>query len=359
MQASFKSNFLFAATTAVLTGLALFLIWEDRTGENQDRAIGEMLAETVARASIDGLIAQDAFEAGVVANRLTGVPRVAGVAIYTLENDLLAASGTLEGGIQFTQSVVLDETVLGFARISLKPPNPAPDWTRVGLSALALLAIPLVAAFWSYRLRVSKARPRTKPPVEPLRVLEATTHHILVGNMHNQFSLSRGERHRIAAQALAIAERVDRIYLSRSEHLPGTGLLMAFAVGTGADHAFQAVCAGFLMAKCLAAAAAPGEYRFGIHTLELDAGESLADHRDSVEDTALLAAVGRPGAIVASESFFAGLALPDRLDAQSFSHPMLKDLAASGDQCHQIAGLDQTHQALIESQAARLIADIE
>ena len=356
MQASFTSNFLFAAVTALLTGIALFAIWEGDSGDNSEQAMGGMLAETAARASIDGLIEQDALEVGVVANRLAGVPGVAGVAIYTRENEILAISGTLEGGTQFTHPVVLDDMLLGFTRVSLTPTATEPAWMQVGLSALALLAIPLIAAFWWYRLR----KPRTPAPAqrgtETRRVFEATTHHLLIGNLHNQFGLSRAQRGQVAARALAVAQQVDEIYNSGSEHLPGTGLLLAFPAGAEDDRAFEAVCAGFLMAKCLQESAAPGDYRFGIHTLSLDPGESLADHRASVEETALLAAVGRSGAIVASESFFDALADPGRVDAEIFSHPMLKDLGASGDQCHLITGLGQVHGKVIDAQARQLFA---
>lgn len=356
MQASFISNFLFAAVTALLTGIALFAIWDGDSSDSSEQAIGEMLAETAARASIDGLIEQDAFEVGVVANRLAGVPRVAGVAIYTLENELLAISGTLSDGTQHTHPVVLDDMLLGFARVSLAQPGTAPDWTRVGLSALALLAVPLISAFWSYRMRNRRTPAPARPGTDTRRVFEATTHHLLVGNLHNQFGLNRAEREQVAARALAVARQVDEIYNSGSEHLPGTGLLLAFPSGAEDDRAFEAVCAGFLLAKCLRESAAPGDYRFGLHTLQLDPGESLADHRATVEDTALLAAVGRSGAIIASESFFDALTDPGRLDAELFSHPMLKDLGTSGDQCHLITGLGEAHEMVVVSQAGRLFA---
>ncbi len=356
MRARFKSDLRFAAATALLSGLALFLVWEGGTDEQQERATGEMLVETAARASVDGLIARNPIEVGVVANRLAGVPRVTGVAIFTIDNEPLAVSGSLEGGTQFTHPIVLDDMVLGFARIGLAPPSTASVWIRAGLSLAALLTVALVAAFWRHRMRTvaprSHSQAKTGAPTAP----QAATQHLLVGNLQNQFALSRAERDRIANRALALAERVDAIYLGKSEHLPGTGLLMALPATTGDNRAREAVCAAFLLAQYLARDVPPGDYRFGLHTLELRAGQSSPDYRVVVEDTALISAMARPGTIMASEPFFAELKEPDGLGTESFHHPMLRDLTTAGGGCHLITHLDPDHQALIDCQVSRLSA---
>ena len=357
MQGSFRFDFLVAATTAILSAAALFLIWEGRAGEEQERATGEMLAGLAARASTDGLIDEDRIELGVVANRLTGVPRVAGVAIFTVEDELLALSGTLEHGTPFVEPIVLDDTLLGYARISLVAPPAAPDPIRLGWTVLALVAIALLVAWWSARLRGGSHQPSQQTSIDPDSATEAVTRFLLVGNLHNQLSMSGSERRRSDERALAVARQVGEIYGCRSTHLPGTGLLMTFAAREDNDSAFEAVCAAFLIAERLAGDAATGRYRFGLHVVELQAGESPSDHPAALEDAALLAAMGKSGAIVASESFFARLAEPGRLEARAFSHPMLEQLHATSEQSCLITGLVGDHRALLEQQASHLAGD--
>lgn len=357
MRPSFRLDFLIAAATALLAAAALVLIWGGQSSAQQDRATGEMLADLAARAGIDGLIARDRFELGVVANRLTRVPRVAGVAIFTVENELLALSGSLENGTPFIQPIVLDDTLIGFARISLVPPPLAPEPMRLASSALALLAIAVLVAWWSARLRGEAPRRATDTSIAPDSATQATTRFLLVGNLRNQLSLSGSEQRRTTERALSVARRVGEIYGGRSTHPPGTGLLMTFASQADTDSAFEAVCAAFLVAERLAGDAATGNYRFGLHVVELQAGESPSDHCAALEDAALLAALGKSGAIVASESFFAHLADPGRLEAEKFSHPMLEQLHAADAQGFLITGIEQDRRALLDRQASRLAGD--
>ena len=355
-RSGFRSDLLVAATTALLSAAALFLIWEDRAGEEQDRATGELLADLAARASIDGLIDQDRIELGVVANRLTGVPRVSGVAMFTVENQLLALSGSLENGKPFIQPIVLDDMVLGYARIGLASPSRAPDTTRLASSVLALLMAALLVAWWSHRMRGGRRRPFANTAAGTDSATEAVHQYLLVANLHNQFSLSRSERDRAAGQALAAARRVGEIYQCRSRYLPGTGLLMTFPAQAGHPTAFEAVCAAFLVAEILARDASSGAFRFGLHALEQRAGESAAVYPDALEDTALLAALGKSGAIVASEAFMGDLAEPERIKAEAFSHPMLEQLHNPKRSCHLITDLGEDHRTLIDRQASHLAA---
>ena len=147
---------------------------------------------------------------------------------------------------------------------------------------------------------------------------------------------------------------MGEIYLASSEHLPGTGLVMTFSSIGGRDGAFQAVCPAFLLADCPAKGAAPGKFRFALHKPEPQPGESPAGYAAAMEDAALLAAVARPGTIVASDAFFADLAEPERLIAEGFTHPMLDELNTSGGPCHLITSLDEDQRMLIERQARRL-----
>ena len=357
MPANFRPSLLMAATTALLSALALALIWGGQNSEQQDRATGDLLADLAARASIDGLIAQDRIELGVVANRLTRVPRVAGVAIFTVENELMALSGNVEEGSPFIQPIVLDDTLIGFASIGLVPPASAPDLPRLAWSALALFCIALLVAWWFARPGGDSPRSSPETAAYPDSATEATSRFLLIGSLHNQLSLSAAERTRTENRALAVARQVGEIYGCRSVHLPGRGLLLIFPVREDHDSAFEAVCAAFLVADRLADDAANGNYRFGMHVVALQPGETPSDHPTALEDAALLAAMSKPGAIVASESFFAHLAEPGRLVAETLSHPMLEQLHDPGRRGHLIAGLDEEHRALLDRQINRLATD--
>ena len=355
MRTSFRLNLLIAATTALLSAAALFLIWEGRADRQQDWETGEMLAELAARASVDGLIAEDRIELGVVANRLAGVPGVAGVAIITVEDELLALSGTLEAGTPFVHPIVLDDTLLGLARISLEPRTAALDWIQVATSVVALLAVALLVAWWSTRIGGHAAQPAEDAATEPDPPPQAATRYLLIGNLHNQLTLTGSERKRVVERALAIARRVGEIYGSRSSYLPGKGLLTTFSAQGGNDPAFKVVCAAFLTAECLAGELSTSHYRFGLHAIELQAGKRLSDHPEALEDAVLLAAMGKSGAIVASESFFTRLHDPDLLEAESLSHPMLEQLHGSPKRGYLITGLESSRRALLDRQASHLV----
>ena len=357
MQPSFRFFLLIAATTALLSATAMFLIWEGRAGVEHDRATGELLADLAARASTDGLIDKNRIELGVVANRLTRVPRVAGVAIFTVEDELLALSGTLEEGTPFIEPVVLDDSLLGFARISLVPPAPVPDVAGLAASGLALLAIALLVAWWSARLRGEAPGPSPDTSTRLDAATEASTALLLVGNLLNQLSLTGSQRRRTAEQALAVARQVGEIFGCRCTHLPGTGLLMTVVAREDDDSAFEAVCAAFLVARLLAGDAATDNYRFGLHVVELQPGESPSDHPAALEDAALLAAMGKSGTIVASEPFFAHIAEPGRLEAETFSHLMLEQLQGTDEQGRLITGLVGEHRALLAQQVSQLAGD--
>ena len=357
MKASIGFEFLIAAATALLAATAMFLIWEGQATKEQDRATGEMLADLAARASIDGLIDRDRIELGVVANRLTRVPRVAGVAIFTVENEQLALSGTLEPGTPFVRPIVLDDTLIGFARISLVPPVRSPDRMRLAASALALVTIALLVAWWSARMRGGAPRPPAATAIDPDSETEAVTQFLLVGNLHDQFSLSGSQRRQTTERALAVARRIGEIYPCRSAPLPGTGLLVTFPARDDNHSAFKAVFAAFLLAERLAVDSISGNFRFGLHVAELQAGETLSDRPTALEDATLLAAMSTPGAIVSSESFFAHLNDVDRLEAEPFSHPMLEQLHAADQRCRLITGLEGHSRALLDLQASRLASD--
>ena len=361
MRAGFRFDFLIAAATALLTAAAMFLIWEGNATEEQNQATGDMLADLAARASIDGLIDRNRIELGVVANRLTRVPQVAGVAIFTVENEPLALSGSLEHGTPFIRPIVLDDTLIGFARISLVPPATAPEPLRVAASALTLLTIALLVAWWSARMRGGATRQAPGSGTDTDTEMDATTSFLLVGNLHSQFSLSGSQRRQTAERALAFARRVGQIYPSRTEQVPGTGLLMTFPALENNDSAFEAAFAALALAKCLAGDPAVDEFRFGLHVAEVQAGESPSDRPSdrhaALDDASLLAAAGKPGGIVASEPFFAHLGEAGRLEAEPFSHPMLEQLHAADKRCRLITGVESGRRPLLERQASRLADD--
>ncbi len=355
-----KYELVVALAATLLTAVALAALWRDDSGWQTRQAIlGESLAATLAQSSIDALLEQDRLHLGVLANRVTDIEMVSGAAIYTVDDAMLALSGKLIDGDHFSHPIILDDTVIGFARVTLHPSmgSPQPDWGRRFASLLLLVVIPfMVAAFAHSRRSVRKAIVGVTVDAIQTETRKPSVHYLLVANLHNQLSIAPADRQQVMNASLGLAQQVGEIYQAHSRLVPGTGLLMDFQPADGDDRPFQVICAAFLLANCLAETLAQGEYRFGLHSLELHDDEDPTDHVAVLEDTTLLAALGKPNTLVASESFFADIPRPEKVTAELLQHTMLEDLSTTGRQCCLITGLGQTHRALIANQTRRLIA---
>jgi uncharacterized membrane protein affecting hemolysin expression len=354
-----KSELIIALTATLLTAVVLAALWRvDPSEQAHTTTLGEGLAATLAQSSIDALLEQDSLHLGVLANRLTDIDIVSGAAIYSIDDEVVALSGKLVGD-QFSHPILMDDTVIGFARVTLDDSRAGlqPDWGRRAASLLLLLVIPFMIAAITH-IRRSRRRGVVDVDIGAAETRQASEHYILVANLHNQLSMSPAERQQVMQQSLDLAQRVGDIYQAQCLLVPGKGLLMDFGPADGDDRPFQVVCAAFVLANCLAESLAQGDYRMGLHGVELFEDEDAVDHIAVLEDTTLLAALGKPHTVVASESFFADIERPERITAELLQHAMLDELTTTGRQCCLITSLGETHRALIGNQAERLVASL-
>ncbi len=362
-----KSELLVAVAATLLTAITLAALWrDDSSWQARETNVGEGLAATLAQSSIDALLQQDRLYLGVLANRLTEIEMVGGAAIYTVDDEMLAMSGKLVDGDQFSHPIILDDTVIGFARITLdpRPSGPQADWRRRLASLLLLGIIPFMVAAFAHSRRAPKPDPSEafeNAATEPRQAERACerVHYLLLANLHNQLSIAPPARQQVMNQSLGLARQVGEIYQADCRLVPGKGLLMDFYPVDGDDRPFQVVCAAFLLANCLAAVLPQGEYRFGLHSVALYDDEDPADHVAVLEDTTLLAALGKPNTLVTSESFFAAIGRPERVTAELLQHAMVEDLTTTGRQCCLITDLGQIHRTLIANQTSRLVAAVD
>jgi hypothetical protein len=340
----------------VTAALCAFIWHHDPDQAATDDRLGNVIVTSLAHSSILPLTTADQNHLGVLANRAYELPEVAGVAIYTIDNKLLALSGSLDNGLPFTQTVDVNDTIIGYVRISLVPSVPSANafWVRVGLSvgAVFLVALAVLIAFTPRRkvptLTVEIPQTPAVPPVPQV-------HYLAVANLYNSLSLSPDERTRVLNADLEIIQRVANLYAGQASVERGKGLLLHFEEIDATDRCLDAVSAALLSASLISEEASAGVYRFGLHRLVLDPGEGLSGRSREIEDTWLLAALARQGTLAVSERFAAGLSGHRPVEISPLHHPMLKDLDTMAGSAFIITGVGDDQQQILDEQQALLM----
>jgi hypothetical protein len=348
-----------AAFTAVATALALFLIWSPASGQDGDR-LGAALVGTLAQSSINPILAQDRIHLGVLANRLMAIDGVLGVSVYDADNQLLALSGTHVHGSTASAPVTLDDTVIGFVRVTLAGADDTGGWLRIFATALALLVVPALSAWSARKLRNlgTESAVAGEDERDGRVAWIETVGYVVVANFYNQLSLHAGERASSSRAGLATAQAVARLYGGTTAMLDGRGVALSF--DGSVPRPFEIACAAFVLAECLRRESS-AEYRFAVHRFEsrVAPGDSADDASDlriaAQDDAALLSALARPGAVVASAEFCAELGDRDQVCADPFRHPLLEGLETIDGLGCRIGLLDVEHERLIGRQATAVL----
>ncbi len=342
-----NSGFVQALAVAALTALFVFLIWRNGPSAAGDEStLGPQLAAVAAAASVDGLMEQDYIELGVIANRMAAVDGVGGVAMYRLDGSLLAVAGETGPGVPFTQEIVFDGQLMGFARVTLDAPATAVDWNRVALTVASVVGLPLLVAWASH---IPAIRGRRKE-----RATRKAAHYLLAATLRSGLPPDSEIQHRALSQGLRLAKQVGTLYRAECRLLPGEGLLMAFKPGAaGPDRAFRALCAAFLLADSLIRLPEPSDWTVGVQSTAFE--ETNIAKSASVDDAALLASLAGPGIIAVSDAFLADVRDPSRIRAEPLAHPMLRKLLAEDKTCHVVTGLAPAIKVLVDHQVDRLV----
>jgi len=351
---------------ALLTGLGLLLIWAAGTDdETRLDHFGTALADALAEQVVEPVLARDLIHLGVLLNRITALPEVAGASIHGIDNEPLALSGDVQRGRSYPAQVVHDGQSIGLVRITIAT-SAFESGLSAGIVAVSLLwmliapAFVLLLAWLTDRpiVPVLRRRPR-QPQPEALPIVvpetpEPEIWYVICVNLFNQLSLTREQASRELALTRRIAERVAALYEGTVGELPGSGLMLGFGPGDSDERPFHVLCAAFILSRQLAEAESLGRYRLGLHTLILEPDATLQANLEPVRDAAVLAALAKDNSIVVSEAFHAMLPYSERLVCDLLHHPLLEDLDTTGGGARLARSLAQPHDDLIEELLAEL-----
>jgi len=361
-----------AAVTVVVTALAALLVVHltSREAERMDR-FGNAAARALAELAVEPLMQRDRMHLGVIGNRLAELDEIRGVASYGADNRVLATTGSLEGR-RYTQPVTIDDSIVGYVHLALRPDAfAAATGLRTGALLVVLLLIPFaVAGGWAVtgaardgRLdallpwRPAPPAPPPDPDPDPEVVAETAAeirHYLLAINLYNQLTLAGDQRDFELSLCLELAEAVAAIYQGQVVNLPGVGVLVDFDHTDDGDRPFQVLCAAFVLLRLLHDEAPFGQYRLGLNLTELPADEALAADHDAVADAALLSALARDSSIAVSATVVAVLDNTARLRTRPLVNPLLEELATSSTDCRLITDLEAPYHTLVVQQAAQL-----
>ena len=331
---------------------------------------GNATARALAELAVEPLLQQDRLHLGVIGNRLAELDTVTGVASYSPDNELLASTGHLDG-VRFSQPVTLDDSLVGYVRVSVDPAafHAVSRW-RYPLLALAALLLPFaVGAGFALAQAAREGRLRPAPPAavddsgpeEPVPAAPAgdIRHYLLAVNLYNQLTLPADQREYELSLCLELAEAVADVYQGQVVTLPGIGVLLDLDHTDDPDRPFQILCAAFVLVRLLQEEAPFGRYRLGLHVLEQPAEETLALDHEAVADAALLSALARDATVAASASLVSLLDNTARLRSRPLVNPLLDELATSGPNCRLVTDLESPFSELVFRQSERLQAERE
>jgi uncharacterized membrane protein affecting hemolysin expression len=368
-----------AAVTAVVAVAAVHLVLAltDRAQGRMDR-FGTAAARALAELAVEPLMRQDRLHLGVIGNRLAETPEINGVASYTSDDQVLASTGDMPGP-QYGQPVTIDDSIVGYVRVSLHPPAFAePERARtVGLLLIAVLLPLLVAAGWTLADAARSGalaaalplQPRWTHPrrhEEPAAPAAAETlaaeaeprpdihHYLLAVNLYNQFTLEPNEREFELSLCAELAESVAEVYQGQVVSLPGVGTLLDLDHSDDDDRPFQVLCAAFVLARLLRDEAPFGHYRLGLNLAVHPADEALPLNDPAVSDAALLSALARDGTLAVSAPYAEALDGRERYSSRALVNPLLDELTTSSAGCYLITELAAPFATLVMQQAEQL-----
>ena len=136
-----------AGASAVITALSLVTIWsvtDER--ETHLEQFGSSIAESLAHLSTEPLMKQDRIHLGVLTNRIAEMSEVQGVGIFTVDDKVLALSGTLAGGTSYTSTVTSGDAIVGYVKLAVNAIvfSPRSKSARYLLSVLVIFITPFL-----------------------------------------------------------------------------------------------------------------------------------------------------------------------------------------------------------------------
>ncbi len=346
-----------AAIATAMCAACLFAIWFERPdGQEEMDRYGNALATTLSDTTAAALFEKRRITLTVIANRLTTLNEIAGIAFYDQSDELMAMSGVQRSDTSFDAQATIDDTLSGSVRVTLNQQAFAPPipWVLWLLSLLTVLFTPpLTVMAIQFSTRGNRSLPIVSVPNEPAQ--DQPTY-LLTVKLHNQRSLNRQEQTQAIEDALTMGSEVCALYpgLAVSLQERGLTLLISKAEASG----LNAVYASLLLQRLLREYETQGEFRCLLSTavspsdpaeatsIKTDALASMTD----VEQNLTLASLAKANTALMGAEIYEDLSEEQRQWAQPFHHPILEDLAPE-DLFYCIEALPEQEQALITGQA--------
>ncbi len=302
---------------ALLTAISALLVARSDDYKLLDE-YGQILAEQVARLSVDSFVKQDTIYLNVLAERVAAVTSVTNVVIFAVDGQQLAAYGEFGPTdlLVYSAPILLEDSVAGYARISL-PRDALQVQRRLPWIPQLLALLATLGLIWWL------TRPATLSPL-PLQHLEAIHRDkelfLLVVNLFNQLDLDATERESVLSECERGIAAVAELYDAEWGTMIGTGFLLVFDAD-GDDRGFEAACAALVLANLFAQLETRGQFRFSLQAEALSYANSAPDanwldvlrDNNALEDAILLSAVADNAAVAMSIAFVGQLARPERL----------------------------------------------
>ena len=372
-------NTLVAGTLALAVAASTSMFWSASLKADQQRHIGSFgraLAEQLATLSAEPLIGGNRISLSVLATRINEPAEVALVSIYTIDDRVLAISGSASNSApHFIHPIIFEDTVAGYARVTLNPEvfRTGPAGSMLMLWVFACTLAGLGAGYLVDR-RGSTVPASSPPPERPEATdpaqdaSEAPPGYVLVVNWFNQVSFAATDRPRIIDMCLSRAEQVGHLYGGRGAELPGIGLIFSFHGAPDgvqrAERCFSIVCAALLIAEVLHDVNQRNylrdlpelAFRFGLHEDPSNTPLTELLGTDHTTDATLLSAVAVNDTVATSREVFDQLESEERFDSARQEHAILASLVtASPGECIIISALSGTYRSLLQDQAERLM----
>ena len=346
-----------AAIATVLCAACLFAIWFERPdGQAEMDRYGNALATTLADITAGALFEERRITLTVIANRLTTLNEIAGVAFFDQSNELMAMSGVQRSDTSFDAQATIDNTRSGSVRVTLNRQAFAPpiSWALWLLSLLTVLFTPpLTVMAIQFSTQGNRSLPIVSVPNEPDQDQPA---YLLTVKLHNQRSLNRQEQTQAIEDALTMGREGCALYpgLAVSLQERGLALLISKAEASGRN----AVYASLLLQRLLREYETQGEFRCLLSTTisPSDPAEATSiktealEGMTNVEQNLTLASLAKANTALMGADIFEDLSEAQRQWAQPFRHPILEDLAPEG-VFYCVEALPEQEHALITEQA--------
>ena len=347
-----------AATVAtVICAACVLIIWfQTPDGQEEMDRYGSALAITLADTTADAMLNGEQITLTVIANRLTALEEISGIAFFNAADEMMAMSGIQPSDTSFSAQATIDDTFSGTVRVTLHQDAFAPPlpWMLWVLSLLTVLLTPPVTVMViQFSSRGNRSLPIVSVPTEHVYEQPA---YLLTVKLHNQRSLTPAEQTQAIEDALTMAQEVCALYPGLATAIKERGL--ALLISKSEADGLKAIYASLLLQRLLREYETLGEFRCHLSqvTSPNDPAEAANMAMDTLDELAnmeqnlTLASLAKSETALMTADVFNDLTDEQRLWTTQFTHPILEDIAPQ-EMFYSIDVMPEREKLLITGQA--------